>query len=261
MTGTPTRTSHGEGGAVGGTPDASADANALVLAEPGRAGVCPCPCEAHDGTAATARGAAFLCVAFTCGAARSPREWVEAARDGPPVHVVDATPGSDAPSSPSGALDDAPAGSGAGTDGVVSVPAAGPSNLTDLGVRFTEALDALEAFDDDTTDDAGGSDAARPGAVARIETDGGAAAGGTAGPVCCLGSLTALLQYVDVKPAYRFLNAALAEVDARGGTAHAHVSPDALDRRTVDTLASLFDLVAEPRPDGSGLAVVRSRRR
>jgi len=215
MSGTPTRPSHETARPAGGV----SDANALVLAEPSRSGsTCPCSREAHDGTAASAGTDRFLRVAFTRAGRDPPREWADAA--GADVHVVDATP---CPSA-----DDLP-------DGVVGVEADGPGNLTDLGVRITDALGELAP----STEVPDGTDA---------------------GPVCCLGSLTALLQYVDTREAYRFLNAVTSRVSSHGGVAHAHLRPEAHDDRTVDTLTSLFDVVAETAADGEALTVVRSRR-
>ena len=215
MSGTPTRPSREITPPSGGV----SDANALVLAEPSHTGgTCPCPREAHDGTAA-AGASLFLRVAFTRAGRDPPREWVDAAAGvGPDVRVVDATP---CPSTDA-------------ADGVVAVAADGPGNLTDLGVRITDALAELDAS--------------------------GSAANGEPGPVCCLGSLTVLSQYVDTREAYRFLNAATSRVSSHGGVAHAHLHPEAHEQRTVDTLTSLFDVVAEPADDGRGLTVVRSRR-
>lgn len=69
--------------------------------------------------------------------------------------------------------------------------------------------------------------------------------------VVCVRSLTAMLQYVDLQQAYRFLNTManqLASVDAR---AHYHLDPGAHDDKVVTTLSSLFDSVYdldEPDP-------------
>ncbi|WP_284031335.1 DUF7504 family protein [Halobaculum lipolyticum] len=217
MSGTPSSAGAGPSPPIG----APTDANALVLATPSSTGgTCPCTREAHDGTATAARTGGFLRVAFTRAGRSPPDRWVRDATEGDAdVRVVDATP---CPT--------------AGDDrGVVTVAAAGPSNLTDLGVRITDVLDDMDA------------------AASRAE--------GGAGPVCCLGSLTALLQYVDTRRAYRFVNAVMTRVATHGGTTHAHIVPAVHDRQAVDTMASLFDLVAEPSADGDGLDVVRSRYR
>ncbi|WP_435066163.1 DUF7504 family protein [Halobaculum sp. EA56] len=229
MSGTPSRARHGPTR----PSEALSDANALVLAEPSPAGGrCPCTREAHDGTALRAEPTGFLRVAFTRADRVPPREWVHAAADaGVRVRVVDATP------CPEEGDDDE----------VVTVAASGPSNLTDLGVRITDALAELDASGGRATDDA-----------AADRTDGGSAG---RGPVCCLGSMTALLQYVDTRDVYQFVNAVTARVSTHGGVAHAHLQPELHDRQTVDTVASLFEVVAEPRTDGAGLEVVRSRRR
>lgn len=223
MSGTPSRTGSdpthlGEGWS---------DPNALVLAAPSpTGGHCPCSREAHDGTAGAAEAGGFLRVAFTRGGLAPPRQWVRAAADGADVRVVDTTPCSNVGGS----------GDGAGADGVVTVTASGPANLTDVGVRVTDALDDM------------------------VETAGGPG-GRSDGPTCCLGSLTALLQYVDAREAYQFVNAVTARVASLGGTTHAHIEPEAHDRRTIDTMASLFEAVLEPSATGDGLDIVRSRRR
>ena len=215
MSGTPSRAGAGPTTPIGGP----SGANALVLAAPSSTGAtCPCTREAHDGTATATGASGFLRVAFTDADRTPPEAWVRGSTEGDTaVRVVDATP---CPT--------------AGDDrGVVTVAAAGPSNLTDLGVRITDVL-------------------------AEMGADGARAEGG-AGPVCCLGSLTALLQYVDTRRAYRFVNAVKTRVATHGGTTHAHMVPAVHDRQAIDTMASLFDLVAEPSTDGDGLEVVRSR--
>lgn len=123
-----------------------------------------------------------------------------------------------------------------GGTGVDTVVASDPANLTDLGVRITDALADMDAT-------AGGS------------------SGGSGELVCCLGSLTALLQYVDLRAAYQFVNAVTNRVATLGGTTHAHIEPTAHDRRTTDTMASLFEVVTEPAPADGALEVVRSRGR
>lgn len=224
MSGTPSRAGHGPTRPIEGP----SDADALVLAAPSAiGGHCPCSREAHDGTAAATGTSAFLRVAFTRGGLSPPGEWVRAAEDGADVRVVDSTPC---------AVGSGESGEREGEEGVVTVTASGPANLTDVGVRVTDALDDMDATAGDT-------------------------GGGSGGPVCCLGSLTALLQYVDDREAYRFVNAVTARVASLGGTTHAHIEPAAHDRRTIDTMASLFDVVAEPSSAGDGLDVVRSRRR
>jgi len=73
----------------------------------------------------------------------------------------------------------------------------------------------------------------------------------------CFDSLSALLQYVDRETAYEFLHAVTGQLYAAGATAHFHLDPTAHDRRTVDTLASLFDAIVDLR---DGDLSVRSRR-
>lgn len=223
MSGTPSRASHDPTPSSGGC----SVANALILADPSSAGGhCPPTREAHDGTATPASANGFLRVAFTRAGRRPPEEWVRAARaTGSSVFVVDATPCS-------GGSDTTDADD---HDRINTLDAVSPDNLTDIGVRITEALDRIEAE--------------RPSTEADYEV------------VCCLGSLTALLQYVDDRRAYRFINAVTSRVATHGGVVHAHLQPALHDRQTVDTMASLFDAVAEPSADGDGLDVIRRRHR
>ena len=61
----------------------------------------------------------------------------------------------------------------------------------------------------------------------------------------CFDSLTALLQYVDLETAYEFLHALIGQLYSAGAVSHFHIDPSAHDRRTVDTLLSLFDAEVE----------------
>ena len=62
--------------------------------------------------------------------------------------------------------------------------------------------------------------------------------------VVTLDSLTVLLQYVDLKRAFRFLHVVVNRVEGAGAVGHYHMDPAAHDERTVATLASVFDAVA-----------------
>jgi len=76
----------------------------------------------------------------------------------------------------------------------------------------------------------------------------------SAGPMLVtLDSLTVLLQYVDLKRAFRFLHVMVNRVKEAGGVGHCHMDPAAHDDRTVATLASVFDAVA--RHEGGGWRV------
>lgn len=66
-----------------------------------------------------------------------------------------------------------------------------------------------------------------------------AAAGGH--PHVCFDSLTTLLQYVDVRPTYRYLHALLPRLTTGGALAHFHMDPSANDERTNAIVRSLFD--------------------
>ena len=104
--------------------------------------------------------------------------------------------------------------------------------------------------------DAGGEDsmpgvqAAAPDDLTGIEiavTDGLPYPDGTT--VFCFDSLTALLQYVDLDRAYRFLHALVERLWGAGAYAHFHVDPGAHDPETVVTLAALFDAVVATDPE------------
>lgn len=90
-----------------------------------------------------------------------------------------------------------------------------PSNLTRLGVAFTEALDGAREADD------------------------------ADGVALCFDSLTASLQYADVNRLFQFLHAVTGRIASAGGVGHYHLDPDACDDRTVATVAGLFDAVVE----------------
>lgn len=64
--------------------------------------------------------------------------------------------------------------------------------------------------------------------------------------VVWLDSLTVLLQYVELRRAFRFLHVLLGRIRKAGADAMFHLDPDAHDERTVATLRSLFDTVATP---------------
>jgi hypothetical protein len=63
-------------------------------------------------------------------------------------------------------------------------------------------------------------------------------------------SLTALLQYVDVELAFRFLHSLTGQVAGAGARAHYLLDPQAHDHRTVATLTELFDATVERTDDG-----------
>lgn len=92
-------------------------------------------------------------------------------------------------------------------------PVSEPGNLTDLGVAITDAFEAWAPSDRRT--------------------------------VLCFRSLTALLQYVDRRPAYRFLHTVTRHVQESGSLAHFHMEPNAHDEETVTTFTTLFDGVLD----------------
>jgi hypothetical protein len=86
-----------------------------------------------------------------------------------------------------------------------------PENLTRLGVRTTNRLEALN-------EEVTGSDVA-----------------------VCFDSVTALLQYVDVDQAFKFLHVLTDRCSENGVRAHFHMDPGAHDEETIETLRTLFD--------------------
>lgn len=102
-------------------------------------------------------------------------------------------------------------------DRVVIETVSSPGNLTDVGV-------ALSAHLPDRAD----------------------------GPmVACVDSITALLQYVDPRTAYKFLNVLVERFGAAGARAHYHLDPTAHDAQVVHTFSSLFDATLEVGEDGA----------
>ncbi|WP_096391219.1 DUF7504 family protein [Halopenitus persicus] len=69
-------------------------------------------------------------------------------------------------------------------------------------------------------------------------------------------SITTLLQYVDVKRGYRFVNRITGHCAAANATARFHLDPRAHDEQTVNAFLGLFDTVIEHCDDG---VRVRSR--
>lgn len=107
-----------------------------------------------------------------------------------------------------GNADAGPAGPGGPTETVTN-----PNDLTGLGIRITEYLQEWH--------NAGGR------------------------TVVCFDSLTALLQYVDLKTAYEFLHVLSGRLAAVDAFAHFHMDPSAHDDRAVEIVTSLFDAVIE----------------
>ena len=85
-----------------------------------------------------------------------------------------------------------------------------PADLTGLGIRLSDHLDSAD------------------------------------GPVrFCFDSLTALLQYTDVKPAFQFCHALTGRVKGADAVGHYHLDPAAHDDRTLATIMGLFDASIE----------------
>ncbi len=117
------------------------------------------------------------------------------------------------------------AGEVTGQDHVVKT-AESPDDLTGIGITLSQHLGSWGSDDTET--------------------------------VLCFDSLTALLQYVPLERAYRFLHVLTGRTASVGAHAHFHIDPSAHDERTVATVTSLFDAVVEPAAEGEGWRV-RSR--
>jgi hypothetical protein len=90
-----------------------------------------------------------------------------------------------------------------------------PENLTELGFRIVERLEAWNRESPDRR------------------------------TVVCFHSLTTLLQYVSVDEAFEFLFTLMQHTTMDDATAHCHLDPAAHDEETVDTLGELFDVACE----------------
>lgn len=88
-----------------------------------------------------------------------------------------------------------------------------PADLTGLGIRVSERLKRWETNDNHT--------------------------------VVCLNSLTALLQFVELNRAYRFLHVLSGRVTSVDGHAYYRFDPDAHDPQTIAILQSLVDTAIE----------------
>jgi hypothetical protein len=73
----------------------------------------------------------------------------------------------------------------------------------------------------------------------------------------CFDSLTALLQYVDLRTAFKFLNVFTTRAKQLNASAHFHLDPSAHDRQTVHTLLQVADAVVELDDDGNASVVAR----
>lgn len=111
------------------------------------------------------------------------------------------------------------AGPTPGPDGtaVSTTTVSEPSDLTGIGIKLNQCLSAWE-------------DEPVPTHV-------------------CFDSVTALLQYVDTRKAFRFLHVTSRRVRSVGGLAHYHIDPGAHDEQTLATIAGAFSDVYEYDPD------------
>ncbi|MFB6163861.1 MAG: hypothetical protein ABEJ31_01755 [Haloarculaceae archaeon] len=78
-----------------------------------------------------------------------------------------------------------------------------------------------------------------------------ATAGERDGPTrLCFDSLTALLQFADLKRTFRFLHVVTGRVKTADAVGHYHIDPRAHDEQTLATITGLFDAVVEVDDDG-----------
>lgn len=111
-------------------------------------------------------------------------------------------------------------GQGTAEEGLVRY-ASSPKNLTEVGVKFTDLVDTIQADGVDT-----------------------AAVG--------VHSLSELLMYGDVERVYQFLRVLLAECEGMDWPAVAVIDDDAADEQAVTTLTQPFDAVIATRRDDGG---------
>lgn len=96
-----------------------------------------------------------------------------------------------------------------------------PGDLTGLGIEITKSVQRWREADPDTS------------------------------LYVCFHSVTILLQYVDLRRAFRFLHILTRQLRTAGAVAHYHLDPDAHDQQTRSTLRTLFDLVVAVDAEGS----------
>jgi len=75
--------------------------------------------------------------------------------------------------------------------------------------------------------------------------------------VVCFDSITALLQYVDVKTVYEFLHVLTGRLYAHGASGHFHLDPGAHSALVVARIQTLFDVAV--RIDEDGTTTVRGQ--
>lgn len=68
--------------------------------------------------------------------------------------------------------------------------------------------------------------------------------------ILCFDSLTALLQFTELEPIYRFIREVSNILQNFDALAHYHLDPDAHDEQVVNRLMALFDAVVEPDKEG-----------
>jgi hypothetical protein len=97
-----------------------------------------------------------------------------------------------------------------------------PADLTTLGIEISELFSTM-------TSESAGADST----------------------VVCFDSLTTLLQYADLRNAFRFLHVVTGRIKAAGAVGHYHLDPEAHDNQTVATIKGLFDAVVQIDEQGN----------
>ena len=154
---------------------------------------------------------------------KSPDDWLDELRsytDSLPAHVsiVDVGEGTRSTASDGGQ----PAPFPNGPNGTVRTVRS-PGNLTQLGVRVTEALDEIAELESDLTIS------------------------------LCFDSISSLLFHAETDTVFKFLTVLTGKVSADDGFGHYHIDPGAHEEATVHTLATVFDAAVEA--DGDDLTV------
>jgi hypothetical protein len=73
----------------------------------------------------------------------------------------------------------------------------------------------------------------------------------------CFDSLTALLQFVELRRAFQFLHVVTSRVSSADAVAHYHLDPQAHDEQTLATMRGLFDAVVEVNERGDWTVAAR----
>lgn len=154
---------------------------------------------------------------------KSPDEWLDAYRShvgSLPAHVSIVDVGEETRSAASDGGHPAPFPNG--PDGSIHTVQS-PGNLTQLGVRITEAFDEIAELDSELSIS------------------------------LCFDSISPLLLHAEADTVFKFLTVLTGKVSADDGFGHYHIDPGAHEEATVHMLTTVFDAVI--RADGDDLTV------